>query len=378
MYLAHPRMPSAQDNGFFEIDLLPTGDMIFKKANGKYGYENVATTDDIMAVLGATTKGGEVNTADCYGYCMELFIPWDYLQWLEMDVAAMKDGFVYVSPAHITSNNLTGTDTNLDRYWYFFGAQYGAEFSDVSQYFRFDSQGVIGNVPVTLEQGEHYTIHGNANVLSGMRTVATIVPEKGYALTSIIVNGKEMIQDVSFNEDGSVAVSVLSDGKGVKISAKAEAVTEGNKTLSGKIVLNNIGGDSLKGVLVTYIGPKGEKPLQIDANGKFQLQDLAQGYYVLKAEKEGYKSVSRGIYLNQDFYTELTLEYDFFQVTKGSSWILDTQNDGVLYKLGGQGQVLSNTTYRDFTFRANLKYDKDLARQGTGDFYFQQRSGMQI
>ena len=378
MYLAHPRMPSAQDNGFFEIDLLPTGDMIFKKANGKYGYENVATTDDIMAVLGATTKGGEVNTADCYGYCMELFIPWDYLQWLEMDVAAMKDGFVYVSPAHITSNNLTGTDTNLDRYWYFFGAQYGAEFSDVSQYFRFDSQGVIGNVPVTLEQGEHYTIHGNANVLSGMRTVATIVPEKGYALTSIIVNGKEMIQDVSFNEDGSVAVSVLSDGKGVKISAKAEAVTEGNKTLSGKIVLNNIGGDSLKGVLVTYIGPKGEKPLQIDANGKFQLQDLAQGYYVLKAEKEGYKSVSRGIYLNQDFYTELTLEYDFFQVTKGSSWILDTQNDGVLYKLGGQGQVLSNTTYRDFTFRVNLKYDKDLAKQGTGDFYFQQRSGMQI
>ena len=378
MYLAHPRMPSAQDNGFFEIDLLPTGDMIFKKANGKYGYENVATTDDIMAVLGATTKGGEVNTEDCYGYCMELFIPWDYLQWLEMDVAAMKDGFVYVSPAHITSNNLTGTDTNLDRYWYFFGAQYGAEFSDVSQYFRFDGQGVIGNVPVTLEQGEHYTIHGNANVLSGMRTVATIVPEKGYALTSIIVNGKEMIQDVSFNEDGSVSVSVLSDEKGVKISAKAEAITEGNKTLSGKVVLNNIGGDSLKGVLVTYIGPKGEKPLQIDANGKFQLQDLAQGYYVLKAEKEGYKSVSRGIYLNQDFYTELTLEYDFFQVTKGSSWILDTQNDGVLYKLGGQGQVLSNATYRDFTFRVNLKYDKDLAKQGTGDFYFQQRSGMQI
>ena len=97
MYLAHPRMPSAQDNGFFEIDLLPTGDMIFKKANGKYGYENVATTDDIMAVLGATTKGGEVNTEDCYGYCMELFIPWDYLQWLKMDVEAIRNGYVYVT-----------------------------------------------------------------------------------------------------------------------------------------------------------------------------------------------------------------------------------------------------------------------------------------
>ena len=379
MYLALPHVTSMQQDDVFEIDLMPTGDMLFKRSNGKRdGYTNVTTTNDIMAVLGTTTKGGEVNTADCYGYCMELFIPWDYMQWLDMDVESVKNGFVYINPAHITSYNLAGTDTSIDRYWYFYAQQNGAAFSQVSKYFRFNGQGVIGNVPVTLQQGEHYTIQGNNSVLLGMDSVATIVPEKGYALTSVVVNGKEMIKEVSFNEDGSVTVKAPSDAKGVTISADAQAVTEGKKSLSGKVILNNVTSDSLKGLLLTYIGPKGEKPLTVDAKGNFLLEDVEQGFYTLKAEKEGYNTVSRSIYLNQDFYTELVLEYNYFQVTQGSSWILDEQNDGVLYKKAGAGQILSTTSYRNFTFRANLKYDTELAKRGASDDYTQQRTGLQI
>ena len=102
MYLSAPHVTSMRENDVFEIDLLPTGDMLFKRSNGRDGYSNVATIDDIMACLGTTTKGGAVNTADCYGYCMELFIPWDYLRWLKMDVEAIRNGYVYVNPAHIT------------------------------------------------------------------------------------------------------------------------------------------------------------------------------------------------------------------------------------------------------------------------------------
>ena len=134
MYLALPHVTSMQQDDVFEIDLMPTGDMLFKRSNGKRdGYTNVTTTNDIMAVLGTTTKGGEVNTADCYGYCMELFIPWDYMQWLDMDVESVKNGFVYINPAHITSYNLAGTDTSIDRYWYFYAQQNGAAFSQVSK-----------------------------------------------------------------------------------------------------------------------------------------------------------------------------------------------------------------------------------------------------
>lgn len=316
MYLASPNAKSMQENDVFEIDLLPTGDLLFKRSNGKNGYTNVATTEDIMAYLGATTKGGEVNTPECYGYCMELFIPWDYMQWLKLDVESIKNGFVYINPAHITSYNINGTDTSLDRYWYFYAQQNGAAFSNVQRFFRFDGKGVMGGVPVTLQQGEHYTISGASNVIPGMNAIVNIKPDDGYALTSIMINGKEQIQNVSFNKDGSVTLKVLSTNDGVKVSAKAAAVTEGTKTLSGKVVLNNINKDTFEGLILSYIGPKGEKPVTIDEQGSFELQDMEPGYYVLKAEKEGYASVSRSVFLNQDFYTELLLEYDYFQDRK--------------------------------------------------------------
>ena len=378
MYLASPNAKSMQENDVFEIDLLPTGDLLFKRSNGKNGYTNVATTEDIMAYLGATTKGGEVNTPECYGYCMELFIPWDYMQWLKLDVESIKNGFVYINPAHITSYNINGTDTSLDRYWYFYAQQNGAAFSNVQRFFRFDGKGVMGGVPVTLQQGEHYTISGASNVIPGMNAIVNIKPDDGYALTSIMINGKEQIQNVSFNKDGSVTLKVLSTNDGVKVSAKAAAVTEGTKTLSGKVVLNNINKDTFEGLILSYIGPKGEKPVTIDEQGNFELQDMEPGYYVLKAEKEGYASVSRSVFLNQDFYTELVLEYDYFQVTQGTCWVLDEQNNGIVYKKEGAGQILSNTSYYNFTFQANLKYDPDLANLGTADSFTQQRTGMVI
>ena len=378
MYLAPSYVTGVQENSVFEIDMMPTGDMTFKKSNGKYGYENVISSNDKMACLGTTTKGGEVNTPECKGYTLELFIPWEYMQWLEMDAEAMKNGFVYVNPAHITSNNLNGTDSNLDRYWYFYAQQNGAEFTDVTQYFRFDAKGVQGTVPVTLERGDHYIISGASAVIPGIQTVVTIKPESGYGLTSVLVNGEERIRNVNFNKDGSITLTVRSPKDGVTVSAKAEAVTEGKKTLRGRILLNHVDGDSLKGLVLSYIGPKGERPLEIDASGNFCLADLEQGYYVLKAEKEGYTALSRSIYLNQDFYTELVLEYNYFQVTKGSCWILDEQNDGVLYKQGGTGQLMSNGSYKNFDYSVNLSYDTQLAKQGTSDYFTQQRAGMQI
>ena len=59
LYIAPPYISKLNDNSVFEIDLLPTGNIAFKKSNGKYGYIDVSTTDNIMAYLGATTKGGE-------------------------------------------------------------------------------------------------------------------------------------------------------------------------------------------------------------------------------------------------------------------------------------------------------------------------------
>ena len=373
LYLAPPYVTKLTENSIFEIDLLPTGDIAFKKSDGKYGYINVATTNDKMAYLGATTKGGEVNTPDCYGYVLELFIPWDYLQWLKIDVQAIKDGHIFVNPAHITSHNYVGKDINVDRYWYHYVQQIGADFNAVTQYFRFDGNGAIGTKEIILEEGEHYRFEGHNVTFPGMQVPITVIPDAGYALTSILVDGQEQINKAVFNEDGSVTVLVRSAGADVKVSAAVEAVTEGKKTISGKVHLNG-----MTDLLVSYIGPLGEKPVIFDADGNFEIKDLDPGYYLLKVEKQGLGITTHGIYLNRDIYTELVLRVPLFNVTGGTSWILDDANMGILYKITGQGNIISKTSYNDFTVETYVKYDLELAKLGNDDYYLQQRSGVRV
>ncbi len=378
MYFAPSTVTSLKENSYFEVDMLPTGDMVFKKSNGKGGYVNVATTDDVMAYLGATTKGGEVNTDNCYGYNLELFIPWAYMDWLGLDADGMKQSFVYVDPAHITSNNLTGTDTNVDRYWYFYAQQQGAGFGDIYQYFRFDGSGAMGTVPVTLTGDNHCTLTGDRNVIPGMQTTVTITPERGYAINSVVVNGEEMIEKVSFNADGSVNLTTRGQKNGLTVTAAAEAVTAGNKTLKGTITLAKPGGDSLDGVQMFYSGASGDKPLNFDAEGHFEIADAAQGYYIIKAEKEGYTALSQGVYLNRDTTVSLILQYNTFYSERGTCWLLDQQNSGILQKFGGSGYLLSTDSYNKFTFSANFFYDEALPQEANTDYFQQQRSGMRI
>ena len=376
MYLAPAGAKNDRENNFFEIDLQPTGNMVFKMTNGRWGYVDAKTTNDKMARLGATTKGGEVNTTDCYGYVLELFIPWDYMEWLGVDVEKMKD-HALVNIAHITSFNHAGTNVDIDRYWYSFGNQIGASFSDVYRYYKFDENGAVGTVPVKFESGEHYSISGQASVLSGKSATVTVTPEEGYSITSLLVDGKECIGDAKYNSDGSVTLTISNVTKETTVSSIAEVITEGKSTLSGQLKLKNIlFADSLDGVSFTCNG----SPVTIDENGNFELKDMSSGYYELLAEKKGYTSVTHGVYLTRDTRVDVELEYNLFQYndTNAKNWVLDGQNEGILVKNPGRACVLTNDSFGDFTFEMTLKYDTELAETGSSADSKEQRMGMRI
>ena len=376
MYLAPAGTVNHKENNFFEIDLLPTGAMYFKMSNGKWGYLDAKTTNDKMAVLGATTKGGEVNTTDCYGYVLELFIPWDYMEWLDVDVEKMKD-HALVNIAHITSFNYDGKNSNVDRYWYSFGDQIGAAFTDVYRFYKFDKDGAVGTVPVKFVEGEHYSISGQASVMSGKSATVTVTPEDGYSITSVLVDGKECISDAKFNADGSATLTISNVTKEVAVSAKAELMTEGNSTLSGQLQIKNaLFADGFDGVTFTCNG----SPVTIDENGNFELKDLSSGYYELRAEKKGYISVTRGIFLNQDTNVNVDLEYNLFHYNDANAknWATDDQNEGILYKNPGRACVLTNDSFGDFVFEMNLKFDTELAEAGSTADHKEQRMGMRI
>lgn len=376
LYLAPAGTKNERENNFFEIDLQPTGNMVFKMTNGKWGYVDAKTTNDKMARLGATTKGGPVNTTECYGYVLELFIPWDYLEWLDVDVAKMKD-HALVNIAHITSFNYAGTNNDIDRYWYQFAEQVGASFTDVYRYYKFDKNGAVGTIPVNFVSGEHYSISGQASVLSGKSATITVTPEAGYSITSVLVDGKERISDVKYNNDGSATLTINNITKEITVSAVAEYLSEGNSTLSGQLHLKNaLFADSLDGVTFTCNG----SPVTIDKNGNFELKDIAPGYYELCAEKNGYVTVTRGVYLNRDTKVDMDLEYNLFHYNdaKAKNWLLDDQNEGILYKKTGRACVLTNDSFNDFVFEMTLKYDTALASNGSSADHKEQRMGMRI
>jgi hypothetical protein len=377
MYLAPNTVNNMKGNSVFEIDLLPTGDMTFKKSNGKSQFVNVATTNDMMAVLGTTTKGGEINTSDCYGYCLELFIPWEYMDKFDLNSEAMKESYVYVDPAHITSFNYEGTNMDVDRYWYFFGQQNGASYANVYQYFRFDGNGVQGTVPVELLPGENCMVEGATAVIPGMPINVTVTPDDGYAIRSVLVNGEEYIHSASFNEDGSVTINARGVKGGMQISAAAVPVTEGTKTLTGTVFVNKLGGDALQGVTVSYRGAAGEKTVELGTDGKFILADMEPGYYTFTIQKAGYEKLIRTIYVNRDMEATFALEYKMFTAT-GYRWGLEKQNSGVLYAFGGSGELLTNDSYSKFTAEATFKHNTALENISDYGAFNEQRQGYKI
>ena len=376
LYLAPAGTVNHKENNFFEIDLQPDGKMLFKMSDGKWRYQDVKTTNDKMAILGATTKGGEVNTDECHGYVLELFIPWDYLEWLDVDVAKMKD-HALVNIAHITSFNYDGKNTNVDRYWYSFGDQIGAAFTDVYRFYKFDKDGAVGTVPVNFVDGEHYSISGQSSALSGKSATVTVTPEAGYSITSVLVDGKEYISDVKFNNDGSATLTINNVTKEISVSAVADIITEGNSTLSGQLNIKNaLFADNFEGLTFTCNGA----PVTIDENGNFELKDMASGYYELRAEKTGYITLTRSIFLNRDTKVDLDLEYDLFYYNNANykNWILDDQNEGVVYKGQGSANILSNDSFNDFVFEMTLKYDTELASFGSTVDHKEQRMGVRV
>ncbi len=380
MYLSPGYSNSLYSNGVFEIDLLPTGDINFKRADGKGGWSDVRGSHDVMAYLGTSTKGGPVNSEECNGYTLELFIPWVYLERWGVDVEEVQKTYVNVNPAHITSFNYKGTDANVDRYHYWFAQQVGGSWGDVATHFRFDKNGAQDTVDNEFVQGDHYTIEGPKSAIPGMKGTYKVVPDKNYAITSFVVNGKEYIKDVNFLKDGTVVLTTREKTKGLKISATAEVVTGGKKTLTGTLSSNKLGDANISDAKMTYKGKKGVKQIKFDANGKFTLTNLEQGYYTITAEKSGYKKVTRTIYLNRDMDINVVLDYDRFETIDGNAWILDEQNNDMLMRFGGASgaTILTKDAYKNVAIEANFRYDVKTSTLGDADAFVQQRQGYRV
>ena len=179
----------------FEFDFLADG--TYEPKLNYNGWNSAYTTWDKMPVVASQQLGGEVNTAECYGYTIEAFFPWEYLEFAGYSVETQeeRDALVLgIDPVHIFSFNYDGTDLNADRFWSQWSADYiSVGFQNPSTFFRFGQNGLLAcDYTVTYGgtgKGEVQESHGWDYVLQQADATFNITTYNGAKVTSLTVNG---------------------------------------------------------------------------------------------------------------------------------------------------------------------------------------------
>lgn len=234
MYLAPEGTTSIETQNSFEVDLEADGTLTFKRRL-KGGWDSFATTSDIMAQLRTQTKGGEVNTAECFGYTHELFIPYDYMRFLGMLGEDEKPNELYVNPVLISSYSYEGTRLNMDRHWFNTAADQldGSGWSNPSQNYHFDKNGLVSHDIIISGNGDGGRIseHRGYNYAVDKNNV-TLKAETndGYRLSSLKINGIERRNDLS---DGLITLPLVTSD--IIVDANFEKIPDETGKISGTV-----------------------------------------------------------------------------------------------------------------------------------------------
>ena len=325
----------------YEIDLNCDGNSLVKKYNTS---GNFMVWNDRVA-LGVQPKGGAVNTTECNGYVIEAFFPNRLFNNKSHDC-------YYADIAVVSTNDMT----SYDRDWYPFGMyQFGAGWMTPSTWFRFGENGFMDGSKVSLT-GEHATLATSPMCVNGFDYSAEIVAEEGFAITGISLNSKDVTSEATETERGFI-YKVKNAKEDLVFGVTTEAVTEGNKTLTGSVYLHAdkqlTAADSATVTLVN--AEKQETPITL-TGGQFTVSDLAQGLYTLRAEKEGHETLSQIFNLNRDRNIRFVLEADSI-FEENEKWDVSERNDGIVATTGGS-QLTMKGAQDKFVFGFIVKPDE--------------------
>ncbi len=152
--------------------------------------------NEIMPMSVAIPLGGDINTEDCYGYQIEAFFPYGYLEAAGYDVSDIDNLILAINPVHIWSFNYDGVDVNKDRYWSDWAQQYiTASWVTPSSWFKFGKDGL-------LAYDYNVEVEGPVKVkVTGMTSnLGLIIHGANASFTLKVVNGgKEFIKSITVN-----------------------------------------------------------------------------------------------------------------------------------------------------------------------------------
>lgn len=231
LYLAMPQGQDIEDKYVCEIDLGPDGSMVFKKNNWGGNWDTFATTYDIMAQLGVQTNGQVGQFIDegqqrATEYTMELFIPWGYIDKIggEGTAKLIQEGDVRMNLAPITSYNYTGTNGDVDRWWWMLGSQLDdGAWGNLNGWYHFDSDGLKAyniDIEVKNEGGNVMERFGYDQAVANNSVTFLTYADETHAIKSVKVNGVEYVEKTSAIGNGSFTVPASEVTKDLKVEVE--------------------------------------------------------------------------------------------------------------------------------------------------------------
>lgn len=306
-------------NNAYEIDFTADGRCGVKV----YNVRGELVEWQARVASGVKTKGGAVNTTECKGYVIEAFLP-NHL------FGGSAPESVYADVAVITT---TDAEADGSREWYPFAwKEYGGVWMEPVTWFVFDGNGFASGFQVKVT-GDHAVLESKPMGIKNSNYTALIAAEEGYAITAVSCNGQNIDNRVKDTENG-VRLDLSAVSEDLNFTVTTESISEGNKTLSGTVYLHK---DAKKtpASSVTLTLTQSDETIQkvtTDGQGKFSIENLPQGFYVLSGSLEGCGELSETVLVNRDRNKTLLFEAETF--VGNADWDLTDVNEGFMIASG--------------------------------------------
>lgn len=216
-------------------------------------FEDGAYRPFLGRVYSASTIKGELNTAEAKGYVMEVFVDYALL-------GGEPDG-IYSNVAIVRSMSKEGGQ----RQWYSFGlVDRGASWTRAETWWSFDENGLVA-YEVAKNHDSNGKIEGEDKVAHGDDYTFEIVPNEGYYANYILVNNKDVSNQLYYQNGKTYCMVEQVEGK-LDIMANFVAVPTNTISVSGKI---SDGTSPISGVKAWAMINGYAKTLKVDAEGKY-------------------------------------------------------------------------------------------------------------
>lgn len=357
IYIGKPGATSLAGNAF-EIDLLPNN-TIHPRLYFNGTYSQYLAPYEKAPYIGTTLKGGNVNTSACKGYCMEIYLPYEYLF-----NSTEKPEYINVNIALLRATS--ADKNNVDRLWYNFGEVENSSYnwSNPETYWKFDGRGLVAN-KIKIECNELGNIYTEKSYVTNFSDAYfNIAIKEGNYLKSLTNNGIDVTSQIKYDENDKpyyIAKKVTED---IQLSATFANIDGDTNSLSGRLTFNNekLSKEIISDLKVKFRanGVTYNGSLYDNGNYLFRNIPLTKGYIEIYSN-QGYKVFSQNIDFNT--VTSNTLNINLSNDDYGENRIIkiDTvESINGARKTIYQNEILNNPVGSNFVYSFNLKYDGKL------------------